>query len=189
MADRDRLPRAVLWRRFDPEGMDACRYARSGDGYEISGTALYHDRHGPAKLDYQVLCNADWSSRSARVSGWRGSIRTDLLLSRSAEGSWTTGGAAIPGVDGLADIDLGFTPATNANAIRRLGLETGAEAETTAVWLDVDDWRFKPLRQIYSRLSETRFAYSSPQHGYDAVIVTDDFGVVRSYPELWEAVA
>jgi len=42
----------------------------------------------------------------------------------------------IGGVDALRDIDLGFTPATNMNAIKRLQLPIGEHAEFTAVWLD-----------------------------------------------------
>lgn len=187
--DGEPLPRTVLWRRIDVEGMDACSFDRSENGYLISGTALYQDHCGPAKVEYQVHCDADWSSRSAHVSGWVGSTKKDFTLSRSPEGSWSIGGKRIAGLDGLLDIDLGFTPATNTNAINRLGLGIGAETETTAVWLDVDDWCFKPLTQIYRRLTQTKFAYRSPLHDYAADLITNDFGVIQSYPRLWKAVS
>ena len=89
----------------------------------------------------------------------------------------------------VVDVDLGFTPATNTNAIKRLSLEIGAEVETTAVWLDIDDWSFKPLRQIYKRLSATELAYCSPSHEYDAILQIDDFDIIRHYPALWKMVS
>jgi hypothetical protein len=123
------------------------------------------------------------------VSGWVGCTKRELALARSPEGLWFIDGEKISGVDGLLDIDLGFTPATNTNAIKRLRLEVGGEAETTAVWLDVKDWGFKPLRQVYRRLSKTEFAYRSPSHDYAANLLTDDFGIIHLYPQLWTAVS
>lgn len=183
------LPRTALWRRIDREGMDACFFDHSGAGYLISGTALYLERGGTAKFDYKVHCDADWSSRSARVNGWIGSRKKTLALSRDPEGRWIIDGDMIPDADGLLDIDLGFTPATNTNAIKRLGLEVGEHVETTAIWLDTHDWCFKPLRQVYEKLSDTEFAYRSPAHNYSAKLVADAFGIIRDYPELWSAVS
>lgn len=183
------LPRRVLWRRIDVVGLDACSFDASDTGYLVSGTALYQHGAAPACFAYEVSCGSDWSSRTARVRGWVGSRDIDFTVSRSAAGAWSVEGEVIAGVDGLLDIDLGFTPATNTNAIKRLGLAVGAEAETTAVWLDVDAWRFKPLRQVYRRLSETTYAYNSPSHGYSARLETDDFGIVRVYPDLWTAIS
>ncbi|TQV81961.1 putative glycolipid-binding domain-containing protein [Denitrobaculum tricleocarpae] len=187
--DREQPLRTVLWRRLDIEGMDACSFERSAGGYLISGTALFQDHSGPALITYQVSCNADWSSQSARVSGWTGSEKRDFTVERCAKGQWYSDGEKIAGVDALLDIDLGFTPATNTNALKRLRLEIGQQAETTAVWLDTEDWRFKPLKQVYHRLSETEYAYSSPSHDYAANLVTDAFEIIRSYPQLWTEVS
>lgn len=186
---RRRLPRKILWRRIDVEGMDACCFDVSGDGYMISGTAIYLERREPAMFEYTVLCNSDWSSQSAWVNGWFGSNMREFRISREPEGHWTIDGKRVAGLDGLLDIDLGFTPATNTNAIRRLALKIGSEVVTTAAWLDTDDWCFKPLKQVYRRLSENEFAYRSPSHDYAANLVTDDFGIIRCYPKLWAAVS
>lgn len=187
--DQTQLPRAVLWRRIDMEGMDACSFVQRDDGCVISGTALYLDGVRPTKFDYRVHCNSDWSSCSAWVSGWVGSEKKAFSISCDAEGKWLMDGAGVPGVAGLLDVDLGFTPATNTNAIRRLNLDVGEEQETTAVWLDTEDWCFKPLMQWYRRLSKTEYAYSSPSHDYTATLVTDDFNIVQVYPQLWEAIS
>ncbi len=187
--DLTHLPRTVLWRRIDVEGMDACSFAQRGDDCEISGTALFLDGKQTAKFDYRVSCTSDWSSLSAWVGGWIGSTKKELTISRSPAGMWIMDGVEVAGVTGLLDVDLGFTPATNTIAIKRLQLFVGQEEETTAVWLDTEDWSFKPLRQVYRRLSETEFAYSSPSHDYTATLLTDDFGIVRVYPQLWKAVS
>lgn len=79
-------------------------------------------------------------------------------MTQDAAGIWTVDGVEIDGVRGLLGIDLGFKPATNTDAIRRLGHAIGEEVETTAVWLDVDEWCFKPLRQVYRRLTDREYA-------------------------------
>jgi uncharacterized protein len=186
---RDRFPHTVLWRRLDVDGMDACCIDLSDKGYIILGTALFLAESGPAKMDYQVICDADWSSRSARIRGWVGAEIKSFVVLRSTNDIWTVNGKRIDTLDGLLDVDLGFTPATNANAIKRLGIEIGSIVETTAVWLDVGDWSFKPLLQIYQRCSETSFVYNSPSHDYNAELQVDDFGAIRSYPQLWEAIS
>lgn len=169
--------------------MDACSFGQCEDGYEISGSALSLDGKRATKLDYRVSCHSDWSTRAAQVSGWVGSERKGLSISRDAAGKWTTDGVELDGVMGLLDVDLGFTPATNTNAIKRLSLQVGDEAYTTAVWLDTDDWCFKCLTQVYRRLSNTEYAYCSPSHDYAATLEVDDFGIVRAYPQLWMAIS
>ena len=187
--EQSQLPRTLLWRRMDVEGMDACRFNTSVQGYLISGTALYLHGEKAARFEYSVSCNSDWSSQSAWVRGWLGRKELGFSISHDLTGNWTVDGIAIDGLRGLRDVNLGFTPATNTNAIKRMGLAVGEETETTAVWLDVDEWHFKPLRQVYRRLSETDYDYRSPTHDYSAILSTDAFGVVRQYPELWKAVS
>ncbi len=182
-------PRNVVWKRLDAEGMDACRFGSTGDGWELSGTAIYLASGAAARLSYRVQCDRSWRTTQAQVVGWIGDDDVRLHLVRSPDGGWTLNDEPVAGVNGLLDVDLGFTPATNTNAIRRLGPRPGETVETTAVWLDAGDWAFKPLRQIYRRLSATSLRYQSPAHDYTAELRTDRFGIVRSYPRLWTAVA
>ena len=186
-AAQDDAYRAVLWRRLDAAGMDACRFRRGKTGWTIEGAAVFADRGAVARLSYTLDLDPDWSSLAARVSGWVGGETIDLDIRRTAEGGWQANGVEVPEVAGLCDVDLGFTPATNTNALRRMRLKSVDAAETTAVWLDAADWRFKPLSQTYRRLSETRYAYASPMHGYHAELEIDPFGVVLTYPDLWAA--
>lgn len=189
MAERHRSKsRAIVWQRIDKEGMDACVIDPSDHGYEIAGTAIYLDENGPANLAYYVACDAEWRSQSARIEGRIGVKWLSFEPFRSSDGLWTVGGEPIAASGDLLDIDLGFTPATNTNAINRLNLDVGESVETAALWLDVDDWTFKPLKQVYERRSETVYFYSSPLHNYEAELAIDHFGFVLDYPQLWRAI-
>jgi uncharacterized protein len=182
------FPRTALWKRLDVDGMDACIVDRLGDGFSISGTAVFLTNGDPAKLDYVVTCDRQWFSTSAMVTGWVGNQVRSREMVKSSQGGWLVNVQTVAGLGGLHDVDLGFTPATNMNALNRLRLEIGATAQTTALWLDPDDWAVKPLIQIYHRLSETNYAYASPMHDYSAQLVVDNVGLIRSYPGLWKLI-
>lgn len=178
----------LLWRRLDAEGHDVCRIRQTPEGFEIEGTAVFAHAGEAASLAYRILCDAAWRSRSATIAGWIGEADFTLAIARAGEG-WRIDGAPAPTFAGLEDIDLGFTPASNLNAIRRLALPEGAEAQSVAVWLDTEDWTFKPLPQTYRRTGHNTYAYASPQHDYRATLTVDDFGAITHYPALWTLAA
>ncbi|WP_165390155.1 putative glycolipid-binding domain-containing protein [Thalassococcus sp. S3] len=175
----------VLWRRLDVPGHDACRISKSETGWSLSGTALFLEGRDVARLDYRVQCDALWRSLSAQVRGWAGDRDIQIQLAR-IEDQWSLNGTWLSGLDGVEDIDLGFTPATNTSAIRRMQLGLGARADTVAAWLDTSDWHIKPLAQGYTRLSDHLYRYRSPEHDYESDLQINEAGLVTSYPELWK---
>ena len=177
--------RRVLWRRLDQEGHDACQFAHTVDGWIIEGAAVFEHDGQAANLFYRLVCDQKWTSMRATVAGWIGEGDFQLNIERDGDNGWRINGKKSQSLDGLKDIDLGFTPASNTNAIKRLSLCKGDEAESVAVWLDTNDWTVKPLRQSYRRTQNNAFDYASPQHDYRATLTVDDFGAVTEYPELW----
>jgi uncharacterized protein len=183
--NQTRLPRYTFWRRLDTDGLDACAIYATSDGYSIKGTAIFTSDSQPTKMDYMVVCDHRWTSRSAVVHGVIGNEDWNCELYRDSMGYWISNGSDVEGSEGWIDIDLGFTPATNILAVKRLALETGMTARTTALWLDPDDWTFKPLVQTYCRKSAHVYTYASPAHCYEADLKVDEFGMVQIYPGLW----
>jgi hypothetical protein len=179
---------SIMWRRIDVVGMEVCAVCQAGTNATISGTALYADGETPTRLEYSVTCTANWECSAAQVDRWVGADRMKIDLRRLADGTWAANGDNVDGVKDLLDIDLGFTPATNTNAIKRLNLSVGECSEFTAVWLDDETWTFKPLKQRYERISDFIYKYVSVDSGYQAELTVNAFGIVREYPELWKAV-
>jgi hypothetical protein len=131
---------------------------------------------------HRVRAREDGTTRRARIGQ-----NSRIFIRRAPDGEWTLNGTPVPGLDAALDIDLGFTPATNTLAIRRLALPVGAEAEITAAWFDPADERLKPMRQTYRRVSQTDYDYRSP--GFSARLRVDAQGIVRDYEGLWRAQA
>jgi uncharacterized protein len=85
------------------------------------------------------------------------------------------------------DVDLGFTPATNLIAIRRLSLKVGESAEAPAAYLEFPRMRWVKLPQSYRRISRGAYEYESPTVGYAGTLEVSPVGAVTHYPGLFTA--
>jgi len=179
---------SILWRRLDHEGHDACRLLDNGDSWMLAGQASFLEEGGLlCGLAYEIHCGRDWTTRSARVSGFVDKSPLDWRVVRSESGAWTVNGELQPSLDGLIDVDLGFTPATNLVALRRLALGIGASAPTPAAWFPFPELRMARMDQIYRRLAADRYDYTGIN--YHEVLRVSPVGFVTDYPNLWTAVA
>ncbi len=177
-----------FWRRLDRPGSDACRLYRRGDGWLLQGTAVFHDQGIACALRYEAEAGEDWRSRRARVDGHCGGREVEIELRRSAAGVWQVNGANARLEAPCEDVDLGFTPATNLLALRRLDLPIGAAGESHAAWLDFPAFTFRHLPQTYRRLDAEFYDYASPTAGYAGRLRVLSNGVVAAYPGLFELV-
>ena len=167
------------------QGSDRCTLSSHLGGYLIEGEARSREGGNATRFSYSVSCASDWSTRSARVEGQAGERPVSFRVERGEEFGWSLDGTRLDFADDLLDIDLGFTPATNTNAIRRLALSIGERAETTALWFDTEDFSFKRLEQVYHRVGRDLYDYASPAHDYRARLRVNHAGQVLAYPGLW----
>ena len=178
---------SILWTRLDTPGHDACRLIEQHGGWELEGTAVFVKDGTPARLDYHIDCDASWRTRRGRVRGWIGVRSLDLDIARTSAGAWILNGEEVLASMECVDLDLGFTPATNLIALRRLDLRIGMRTTTRAAWLDEGSARLDVLEQVYERQADRTYAYEAPRFHYNAVLDVDSTGFVRRYPRLWEA--
>jgi hypothetical protein len=181
--------RSVLWSRRDG-GRESAWLGRDETGrWRLEGTAVFEHEREPCRLDYRVMCRADWTTIAARVDGWVGRVPVMIHVDRSPEGRWRLNGVHVPEIDGSLDVDLNFSPSTNLLPIRRLELLVDQSAEVRAAWLRFPSFRLEPLDQTYRRLDERRFQYSSAGGSFIADLEVDEFGFVTRYLDVWQAVA
>ena len=178
----------AIWSRLDVPGHDACWVEQNPDGWTVRGVAVFAHEGGPAAIEYRVDCTADWVTRRGEVRGTVGSRRMELSVERDREGRWTLNGIEASAVRGLADLDFGFTPATNFQQLRRIALGVGESADVTVAWLDVDSRDLAVQPQRYERRQERSYWYESPTAGYEALLAVRGDGLIDEYPGLWRAV-
>lgn len=178
---------SILWQRLDMPGLDRATVARDAAGYRIAGTAVFS--HGGAAYDirYSVIVDPGWSTRvvGAHVQGPAGERR--LSLRADEDGCWKMGDDPLPELDGIRDVDLAFTPATNTLPIRRLGLEVGAGADIEAAYVAFPERTVQRESQRYERLATDLYRYSVSGSSVDLSVQSD--GLVTDFPGHWTAIA
>ena len=175
----------ILWRRLDLPGHEAARLGPDGDGWRLSGAAVFLYDGEPVELHYRIQCDAAWRTIDTVIRGWVGG-RSVQHRATAQDGVWHLDGATAPAVAGCIDVDLGFSPSTNLLPIRRLGLAVGESAEVRAAWLPFPALAFEPLPQVYTRLGETTYHYRSAGGRFERTLEVAPSGLVTAYPGLWE---
>jgi len=177
---------SMLWRRIDTPGHDACRLEKTPFGWSLHGAAVFRMAGEAANLSYSVNCDGDWKTVSGRIAGAVGERAVDDLIVRE-NGGWRLNGDPAPGLEGLDDLDLSFTPATNVLQLRRVELPTGRRIRLPAAWFDLETRRLSELEQIYERRDALSLSYRAPGVGYEGLLELAPNGFIRRYPGLWEA--
>src|ERR1700733_9285614 len=177
---------SMLWRRVNAPGHDACRLEQGIDRWKLEGAAIFRHEDGPANISYSVQCDVDWQTLSGRIRGFVGQRSVHYTVVRSG-GLWTLNDAPVPSLRHLLDLDLGFTPATNLQQLRRVSIVANETVHLPVAWLDVDAGTLSELPQIYERRGQAAFWYQAPSFGYEGLLELAPNGFIRSYPGLWEA--
>lgn len=178
-------PLHVLWRSDSLQSLEHGRLERRLDGWLMTGVTVASMDGVPVDLDYRVATDHGWATRTVTVS-----MRAvhDRHLVVVTDGSiWVVDGRRRDDLAGCVDIDLGWTPATNTLAIRRLGLDIGEEVSTTVAWLQFPEFVLEATTQRYTRLGDRTWRFESGPYAY--VLDVDGHGRVLRYGDgLWIAV-
>lgn len=177
----------LVWSGKTMTSAECCTLMQIDDGFQFTGSVVLSDADVPARIMYMLHCDAAWRSESVVIGAWIGASEHRLTLRRDDHGRWRQDHVLLEGFDGALDLDLGFSPATNTLAIRRLCLPIGGSAEIAPVWVDFPSLKVMPLPQRYTRLSESTYRFESLTSDFTAILTVDSFGMVRDYEGLWES--
>ena len=147
-----------------------------------------HER-APCRLDYVVICDSQWETRSGRVAGWVGNGLVEVELKVDSARRWWLNGTECPAVEGCIDLDLNFSPSTNLLPIRRLDLAVGQEAKVQAAWLRFPSFTLEPLDQLYRRIDLETYVYESAGGEFVRRLRVNVAGLVTHYPAFWQVEA
>ena len=191
----------VLWQGIELSGSEWCTLEREPDGWRFRGIVLAEVATVPVLVHYAVALASDWSTRAVEIvmrSGAESEPRT-LKLTVTPDHHWQierepSPDPAMPQDDlmalqGLVDVDLGFSPVTNTLPIRRLDPAIGEAVAVTAAWVRFPELTIEPLPQRYFRLGERRYRYESAGGAFVAEIEVDDLGLVTAYEGGWRRIS
>ena len=172
--------RRAAWRRSDEiETDEHCTLTLRDSGLSLVGTVLGSEAGQPVRIEYRVLADPSGMTTAAHVRDLRGFETRTVVLERTPKGVWTVDGAAVRGLKGCTDVDLGCSPSTNTLPIRRLRLGIGAAATIKAAWVRFPELDVVKADQTYTRVDEFTYRYSSGT--FEAELSVDDDGLVTSY--------
>jgi len=166
-----------------------CSLFQIDGGYQFHGVAVLEADRRPVQAQYKVECSAGWETQFVVMSVWRGDREEGFTLTVDPPQHWRQNGLELESFQGLVDVDLGFTPATNTLAIRRLNLAVGNSGTTTTVWVDFPTLEIVRFPQRYTRLGEDEYLFESLEDSFKARLKVDEFGLVTDYEGLWVQVS
>ncbi len=181
------MMQSILWRGLDRRGHEAGRLYQVDTDWRLEGTSVFDGDGRPCGLVYSIVCNARWHTLRGTVSGWLGDDNVKIEVSVDGLHQWQLNGIEQPAVNGCVDFDLNFSPSTNLLPIRRLNLGVGQAAEVRAAWLRFPSFELEPLSQVYTRLDEVTYHYSSNGGEFESTLTVNEAGLVTDYPGLWQA--
>jgi hypothetical protein len=171
--------------------LEHLRLTADGGGIAADGVLVGLREGRPLRARYEVRCDGGWRVRSVRVAMLDPEPFVDLVS--DGEGNWrTAGGEAVPELAGYIDVDISATPFTNTLPINRLGLAPGESADTSVVYVGVDEIRVWTEPQRYTcldrRIDGSLYRFEALDSGFEAELPVDADGLVRDYPGLFRRV-
>lgn len=178
---------AIIWRREDGAGWERCVVEPVAEGHRVAGTTLLATDGGPFEIRYSVLTDPAWHPHTvgAHVQG-PGSDRRMALTSDGA-GSWSVGENPLLDLFGAIDVDLAWTPVGTMVAIRRIGIEPGEDAESSATRVAFPGHEIGRSQLSFKRIDDTTYTVESGD--WSGEVVIDTSGVVTRHVGGWELVA
>ena len=182
-------PATAAWSHRDARaGFEVVYFQRLDSGHQIDGCTAAVEDGQTWFVEYAITLDADWITREARVTSRSASGRRSVLLNADGAGRWLADGEAAPHLDGCLDVDLESSAMTNALPVHRMALPVGGRAAAPAAYVRAADASVERLEQEYLRTTDQGghqcYDYTAPAFEFACRLVSDECGLVLSYPGI-----
>jgi uncharacterized protein len=182
-------PAAAAWQHRDARsGFEVAFFQLLDDGCRIAGSTTAVEDGAAWIVDYEILVDAGWTTRSARISGRSASGSRAAALEADGAGNWRVNGTPAPQLDGCLDVDLESSVVTNALPVHRMGLGIGRRAAAPAAYVRAPHLTVERLEQTYGRLPDVgpyqRYDYAAPVFEFACQLGYDESGFLLDYPGI-----
>jgi uncharacterized protein len=183
------LPPFAAWQHRDARsGFEVVWAGREDGGHLLTGRTVAVEDGRPWTVDYEILVDAAWRTRRARVSGRSAVGSSSVRLLTDGQGHWQVDGRAEPLLDGCLDVDLEASAMTNALPVHRLGLAPGERATAPAAYVRAETLVVERLEQDYGRRDDDgpgqTYDYAAPAFDFRCRLRYDEAGLVVDYPGI-----
>jgi uncharacterized protein len=180
--------KSILWEDRDRHSLEYFQLAPHAYGITLEGTVVLLMDGLPARVSYKVECNLDWRTKTVSIERDLAGDLKQLTLEVSDHQMWRAGDTAISFADGIFDVDLEITPATNTLPTRRIALKEGESRELDALWVRFPSLTLERLPQRYTRIGRNLYRYEALLSGFQTELEVDESGLVTHYHGYWRHV-
>ncbi|GAB3337042.1 putative glycolipid-binding domain-containing protein [Larkinella ripae] len=175
----------LLWTGREYDSLENCLVELGETGAEITSTIIGRYGEKIYQVDYRIRTNQQWETLALELKSRHSNQTQVIQLESDGTGNWWLNGEKADEFAGCIDVDIPLTPFTNTLPIRRLNLRPGQTQEIRVLYCDLLEWQLKPVRQLYTCLSETEYQYENVPNDFEATIQVDEFKLVVDYPQLF----
>ncbi len=176
------------WQRLAGPALECFNLQSARGVFLLSGQITSVVDQVPCLVVYGAMCDRNWVTREAHVHVTLGGVASLARIVRNEDGSWQVNGEEREDLKGAMDLDIQWTPATNALPINRLELKVGESREVDAAWVQIPNLSVQRLTQKYTRVREDAYQYESGGGSFVAELVVDEAGFVERYGDIWVCV-
>jgi hypothetical protein len=182
-------PAVAAWQHRDARsGFEVAFFQLLDGGCRIEGSTTAVEDGTAWIVGYEIVLDAAWATRSARISGRSASGSRSAALDADGAGSWLVNGTPAPHLDGCLDVDLESSAVTNALPVHRMGLPAGRRAAAPAAYVRAPHLTVERLEQTYARLPDDgprqRYDYAAPVFEFACQLAYDESGLLLDYPGI-----
>jgi hypothetical protein len=181
-------PAVAAWQHHDARtGFEVAAFTRCGDGYRVHGATSAADGEQVWHVEYDIVLDAEWTTRSVRANSWSATGRRTLALDRDGAAGWSINGQRMPDLDECLDVDLESSVLTNAFPVHRRCSQAGISWSAPAAYVRAADLAVTRLDQRYTYLASDdrhRYAYEAPAFNFRCQLDYDASGLVLHYPGI-----
>lgn len=175
----------LLWRGQEYDSLENCLVNTTENGTEITSAIVGSYGETIYRVEYRIKASPEWETVFFEIRSQHSDQINCYRYESDGKGNWLSEGKPAPQFEGCMDIDISLSPFTNTLAINRLKLSQNEAREIQVIYLDLLGQQIFPVRQKYTRLSETNYKYENVPNDFEAIITVDEMGLVLDYPQLF----
>lgn len=175
----------LLWTGREYHSLENCLVNTSDIGSEINSMIIGTYDEKIYRIEYKIKTDQNWATTYLEVQSQHSNQRERLICESDGNGNWIMNGERAPQFEGCLDVDVSLTPFTNSLPINRLRLAQGDQYVIRVIYVDLLDQQILPVKQKYTRVSNTEYQYENVPNDFEARIKVDELGFVVDYPPLF----
>jgi uncharacterized protein len=180
------MQKNILWTGIEYHSMENCIVTISDKGSEISSSVVGAYANKLYRVEYRIGTNQYWETTFFELRSQLDNTVEMINFRNEGTETWYVNGQLDEKFKGCIDIDISLTPFTNTLPINRLKLSEKEGEQIMVLYVDVLGRKIMPVRQKYTRLSQSSYKYENVPNDFEAVIAVDELGLVVDYPGLFK---